>query len=193
MKDSQPYNLPIPISLTLSPLLCFFFHFSIYLIIMRTISTYNRHHSVRLSVICTKYNTIVLWIFFIYILFSECLNLSLLAIQGAHNYCPIHCSNGNELIGQELWDTLYKYVCIYVCMYMPCSKFGVCNVPYMFDAGFFREKFKVTHTIQLRLGREGKGFWIERGVSGIEWDWAWVGDGKAGTPAYPQNFRLIPF
>ena len=25
----------------------------------------------------------------------------------SNNYCPIHCSNSNELNGQELWDTLY--------------------------------------------------------------------------------------
>ena len=23
------------------------------------------------------------------------------------NYCPIRCINSNELIGEELWDTLY--------------------------------------------------------------------------------------
>ena len=25
----------------------------------------------------------------------------------SQNHCPIHCSNSNELIGQELWNTLY--------------------------------------------------------------------------------------
>ena len=28
----------------------------------------------------------------------------------SNNYCPIHCSNSNELNGQELWDTLYLLV-----------------------------------------------------------------------------------
>ena len=34
------------------------------------------------------------------------------AYMVSHNYCPIRRSNSNELIGQELWETLY--VCTYI-------------------------------------------------------------------------------
>ena len=34
-------------------------------------------------------------------------NMILMSYRVSHNYCPVRCSNSNELIGQQLWDTLY--------------------------------------------------------------------------------------